>query len=284
MTNEIVKFSNQFNAQPLRRFDAIHLDLLLAVASKVRDKGTDEVTFTFQELRDLADIKNKMSNEQFAYTIAEVNARLLALNFRYEDERQIVQFALFHRFVTDKVSETLTVSVDEDFKFLLNDLTSKFTRFELHEFTDLRSSYAKEFYRRAKQYRSTGTWSVSLEEFRNLLDIPKSYSLSDIDKRVLNPICLELEPLINLQFKKSYAKPRGRGRSRLVGYVFSFNTEHYSPSKNGKKVSVVTPKPERYSPSEYANTFDVEEYKKSHDGLTPREVAKRESNKTESHS
>lgn len=273
MTNEIVKFSNQFNAQPLRRFDAIHLDLLLAVASKVRDKGTDEVTFTFQELRNLANIKNKMSNEQFAYTIAEVNARLLALNFRYEDERQIVQFALFHRFVTDKVSETLTVSVDEDFKFLLNDLTSKFTRFELHEFTDLKSSYAKEFYRRAKQYRSTGTWVVSIEEFRNLLDIPKSYSLSDIDKRVLNPIRLELEPLINLQFKKTYAKPRGRGRSRLVGYEFSFNTEHYSPSKNSKKVSTVTPVPSRFMRADDTPKFDIEAYKREHEGRSPRKQA-----------
>lgn len=48
------------------------------------------------------------------------------------------------------------------FSFLLNDLTSQFTRFELAEFTALRSSYDKECYRRLKQYRKTGVWKVSL--------------------------------------------------------------------------------------------------------------------------
>lgn len=280
--NEIVKFSNQFNNQPLRKFDAIHLDLLLAVASKVRDKGTDEVAFTFQELRELADIKKNLSNEEFAYTIAEVNARLLALNFRYEDEREIVQFALFQRFRTDKIDGTLTVAVNKEFAFLLNDLTSKFTRFELDEFTSLTSSYSKEFYRRAKQYRSTGVWKVSLEDFKRLLDIPESYRASNVNSRVINPIVDELGPLMNLQVERTYERPsRGRGRSRLSGFVFTFDSEHYSQPEKSKKRVEVTPKPERYTRDEDTNAFDLDAYKKSHDGLTPREYAKRASKKTE---
>ena len=54
-----------------------------------------------------------------------------------------------HRHTAPK--RTLTVSVNSRFSFLLNDLTSQFTRFELAEFTALRSSYAKECYRRLEQ-------------------------------------------------------------------------------------------------------------------------------------
>ena len=54
MSDEIVKYSNQFNNQALRKFTALDLDLLMAIASRVRDKGTDEVAFTFEELKRLA--------------------------------------------------------------------------------------------------------------------------------------------------------------------------------------------------------------------------------------
>ena len=154
MSDEIVKYSNQFNNQALRKFTALDLDLLMAIASRVRDKGTDEVAFTFEELKRLAGLQRNMTNDEFAKQIANVNRRLLALNFEFQnEEHDIIQFALFAGFVTSPTKRTLTVSVNSRFSFLLNDLTSQFTRFELAEFTALRSSYAKECYRRLKQYR-----------------------------------------------------------------------------------------------------------------------------------
>ena len=53
MSNEIVKFSNQFNNVALKKFDAVHLDVLMAIASRVREKGTATVEFSFEELRGL---------------------------------------------------------------------------------------------------------------------------------------------------------------------------------------------------------------------------------------
>ena len=189
MSDEIVKYSNQFNNQALRKFTALDLDLLMAIASRVRDKGTDEVAFTFEELKRLAGLQRNMTNDEFAKQIANVNRRLLALNFEFQnEEHDIIQFALFAGFVTSPTKRTLTVSVNSRFSFLLNDLTSQFTRFELAEFTALRSSYAKECYRRLKQYRQTGVWKVSLEDFRRLLDVPKSYRPSEINKYVLKPL------------------------------------------------------------------------------------------------
>lgn len=39
MSNEIVKFSNQFNNVALKKFDAVHLDVLMAIASRVRRRA-----------------------------------------------------------------------------------------------------------------------------------------------------------------------------------------------------------------------------------------------------
>lgn len=227
MSNEIVKYSNQFNNQALRKFTALDLDLLMAIASRVRDKGTDEVAFTFEELKRLAGLQRNMTNDEFAKQIANVNRRLLALNFEFQnEEHDIIQFALFAGFVTSPTKRTLTVSVNSRFSFLLNDLTSQFTRFELAEFTALRSSYAKECYRRLKQYRQTGVWKVSIDEFRRLLDVPESYQARDLNKRVLKPIQDELGPLLNLvAHKKFQKKGSGRGGRSLVGFEFEFDPE-----------------------------------------------------------
>ena len=195
MANEIVKYSNQFNAQALRRFTALDLDLLMAIAARVRDKEIDEVTFTFEELRRLAHVKKNLTDKELAARIVEVNDRLLACRFKFQDDSRTVQFTLFSGFETDWKTAKLLVAVNPRFSFLLNDLTSQFTRFELAEFTALKSSYAKETYRRLKQYRQTGIWKVSIEEFRRLLDVPESYQTRDLNKRVLKPIQDELDEI-----------------------------------------------------------------------------------------
>lgn len=226
MGNEVVKISNQFNNQALRKFNAVHLDLLMAIASKMRDKGTDQVDFTFAELRKLASLEKNLTNKQLSKQIIETNRRLLALNFEYKDGSVTLQFPLFTLFKTNEDQGTLSVSVNSQFAFLLNNLTSEFTRFELEQFTDLHSSYAKECYRRLKQFRQTGLWRVSLADFRRLLDVPKSYSTSDFNRYVLKPIEDELYPLLHVRIKKIYQKNKaGRGRSALTALEFHFDKE-----------------------------------------------------------
>lgn len=236
MSNEVVKFSNQFNNQALRKFTALDLDVLMAISTKVRDKGTDEVDFSFDEIRHLTHMRYNLTNAQLARQIVEVNHRLLALNFMLQDGSETIQFALFSSFRTNATEGTLRVRVNSEFAFLLNDLTSEFTRFELREFVDLRSSYAKEFYRRARQYRSTGVWAISLDDFKRLLDVPKSYRVTNINQIVLRPIQKELGSRIHLTIERRYRKKSpGRGRRSLSGFVFHFRF----PEEGRKPVTVI---------------------------------------------
>lgn len=275
MSNEIVKFSNQFNNQALRRFNAIHLDLLMAIASRVRDKGTSEVCFTFDDLRKLIHDKYNLTNTAFAKKIIETNERLIMLHFMFRDGSKTIQFPLFTEFETDERAATLKVKVNEKFAFLLNDLTSEFTRFELEQFAELKSSYAKECFRRLKQYRQTGVWNVSLEDFRRLLDVPKSYTTTNFNKFVLQPIIDELEPLVHLKVKKVYQKKgSGRGRSSLVGFEFHFDKEFTPDQRQRAAARAERAKREADRAAESSTPkFDIEAYKAAHDGRTPRQQA-----------
>ena len=71
------------------------------------------------------------------------------------------------------------------FSFLLNDLTSQFTRFELAEFTALRPATPRSATGGSSSTDKPVCGKVSLEDFRRLLDVPKSYRPSEINKYVL---------------------------------------------------------------------------------------------------
>jgi len=106
----------------------------------------------------------------------------------------------------------------------------EFTQFELDEFIHIQSTYAKTAYRLLKQYRTTGWWKVTLEDFRLLLDIPNSYRPSNIDQQILKPILEQLggseEDAIFKNLKVTKDKKAGRGRGGvLTGYTFSFEKE-----------------------------------------------------------
>ena len=225
MENEIVKYNNDFNNQALRSFTAEELNLLITLFHKLKEKGTNIFEYSFYELKKLIRLEKNMTTKEFVNTIMNVNKKLLSLNYTYRENNTIVQMIIFKTFKIKIDKQILMISLNEDFRFLLNDFNKEWTRFELKEFITLKSSYTKEFYRRMKQFKNTGFWRCSLDEFRYLMDIPESYKVVNIDTRVLKPIMKELGEKYNLKIEKKYGFSGGRGRSRVVGFEFRFNTE-----------------------------------------------------------
>lgn len=227
--NEIVKYENRLNEVPLRNFNPIDLDLLMYFCHRFKDKKGESIIFEFAEIKEAIGYQKKHKSKTFIDDLLKMNGKLLSCNFMFHKENgDISQFALFDEFTTSPQNETITVSIHPNFQFLLNKGDEKewfFTRFELDSFLSIKSSYAKECYRRLKQFRTTGWWEVPIDEFRRLLDIPDSYRMREIDTRVLKPIEKELSPLFdNLKIRK--IKKRGRGRGGVVDKLeFKFDKE-----------------------------------------------------------
>lgn len=223
--NEIVKYHNDLTDLPLRKFNAAELDLLMTICSKCKYQDTAVLKISFDDLEKLANYKAD-NKKRLADDIRKTNKKLLELNIMLRDAENpgtTVQFALFSRFVTSEEKQTLEVKVNEEFKYILNDLTGNFTRFELEEFVQLKSSYAKACYRQLKRYRDTGFWTVSIEQFRELMDIPKSYRISHINTSVLKPIEEELSTVFkHFTISKDYGSGRGKP---VIGLIFHFDPE-----------------------------------------------------------
>lgn len=227
--NNIVKYHNNFNGIGLRNFNSNELNILMAICSRMKEKGEEEITFHFDKLKKLINYSDNTS-ATFVKDLESTYDKLISIKLKVGDERRFVKFVLFTRYSVDMEEKTVEIAVNKEFSWVLNELNVTFTAFELKEFLSLKSSYAKEFYRRMKQFKSTGIWRVSIEEFRKLLDISEKYKIGEIDKWVLKPIQKELGDRFNLKIKKLYNK-KSRGRPSVSGFIFTFLKEDLEQRK-----------------------------------------------------
>ncbi|HDZ3365363.1 TPA: RepB family plasmid replication initiator protein, partial [Staphylococcus aureus] len=132
------------------------------------------------------------------------------------------KFVLFTGYEVNVDEQELIVSINPKLKHVLNEITADFTKFELKEMTHLKSTYSKNMFRLLKQYKHTGYFKIQVDDFRERLDIPKSYRMTHINQKVLTPIINELSFIFNnLNINKIKAK---KGR-KIEWLEFTFDAE-----------------------------------------------------------
>ena len=231
---EIVKYSNDLHKLKIGNFGEMEQNLLFGILANCRDKY-DEFVMTLAELNEFSPSRKYTANEmlQKALSLRESIFKLDFSVIKSKDENYHEQdiYNLFSRFTicyngkkNDFKNAELTeirLKVNEDFRELIANLTKEFTQYELEEFIFLNSRYTKTIYRYLKQFRTTGIWRVSWDDFKEILGIPSSYKMCDIDKRILEPSIKQLQEPLNL-FERSrtpfknlkYTKIKGKGRGR----------------------------------------------------------------------
>lgn len=256
MSKLAVKYNNDLNSIPLRNFTSSELNIFLTICANIKEKNCDLVTYDFDKLRELARYEST-SIERFVADLKSTYSKLLSTSYTLEDERYIESFTLFNRYTIDKKKQTVEIQVNENFKYILNDLNlGNFTRFELREYTDINSTYSKALYMRLKQWKSAGKWEVTLDEFKRVLSIPNSYKMSAIDNRILKLAEVDLAPFFKgLKIQKLDRNNKESGKGRPVKkLVFTFQQQDDS---------ILKIQPNKYALGKYENVYLTEdEHKK----------------------
>ena len=233
MTNEIVKHHNDLNTVIMRKWTAEEMNFFFAIIAKVRDEGTRLMRFDTDELRNLA--SKDFHLERWSQTMKSVADKVVDLKYYERTEHSYAVMNLFSYFRVDEKERIVEVEVSSKFEYVVNKLEAQFTQYELAEFTNIRSTYAKTAYRLFKQWRTKGKREFMIAEFRTLLDMPDYYKPSEIDRLVLKPILSQLSPYFqNLKVKKIKSNKRG---NPVLGYEFTWNaekSESYDPNKFNK--------------------------------------------------
>ena len=233
MANEIVKHHNDLNTVIMRKWTAEEMNFFFAIIAKVRDEGTRLMRFDTDELRNLA--SKDFHLERWSQTMKSVADKVVDLKYYERTEHSYAVMNLFSYFRVDEKERIVEVEVSSKFEYVINKLEAQFTQYELAEFTNIRSTYAKTAYRLFKQWRIKGKREFMIAEFRTLLDMPDYYKPSEIDRLVLKPILSQLSPYFqNLKVKKIKSNKRG---NPVLGYEFTWNpekSESYDPNKFNK--------------------------------------------------
>lgn len=236
MSNEIVKHHNDLNTVIMRKWTAEEMNFFFAIITKVRDEGTRLMKFDTDELRNLA--SKDFHLDRWSQTMKSVADKVVDLKYYERTEHSYAVMNLFSYFRVDERECVVEVEVSSRFEYVINKLEAQFTQYELAEFTNIRSTYAKTAYRLLKQWRTVGRKEFKIDEFKTLLDMPVSYKSSEIDRAVITPILKQLSPYFeDLKVKKIKSKKRG---NPVLAYEFTWKKEvagTYDPDKFNKPKS-----------------------------------------------
>jgi plasmid replication initiation protein len=232
MVSETVVYRNEMNLVPLRKFTSTEVNLFFTLCNKLKEQDTRKLQIPFDDLKHLSNYYSR-SQERFIKDLEHVYDKMLQLTYTERNGKSFEKFVLFTSYKVDIEEQYLSISVNPDLKHILNSITADFTKFELQEMTHLKSTYAKNMFRLLKQFKHTGYFKILVGDFRERLDIPKSYRMSEIDKYVLKPIIKELGAIFkNLNISKVKAK-----KGRKIEYLeFNFIPEKRIHSKRQAKI------------------------------------------------
>ena len=228
----MIKYHNNLNKIALKGFNQRELGIFFAICSIMKEKGIQELEITFSELEKIVGISFKDKSELVDY-IRNMSRKLLDLKIESSENGVFINFVLFRTLITDTNTEKLTIRVNEDFSYILNDLTKHFTLFELKDFNQLNSIYAKHLYRLLKQFKYTGMFRIEISEFRRLFDIPMSYRMTDINRRVLTPAMKEVS-----QFFTSLSLIKEKEGKNIKYLKFTFDKEKRVVTKEDNTVDI----------------------------------------------
>ena len=213
MSGETVIYRNEMNLVPFRNFTSVELDLFFAMCNKLKEQQSSTLHLSFNELKDISKYNhNQRNNKRFVEDLQRVYDKMLQITYKRESDDIIERFVLFNHYKIHKSDKYLEISTSPQLIHILNSITADFTK----------------LFRLLKQFKHTGFLKFKIDDFRDRLDIPKSYKMNDINKRVLKPIIEELGFLFpNLRINKIKAS-----KGRKIAYIeFIFEAEQRVHSK-----------------------------------------------------
>lgn len=224
---QVTQYKNQVNTIPMRNWTAEEMNFFFAVLTKLRDEGTKEIVMDKYQLAELAQY-SVTHNKRYRDTIKSLVDKIGTLTYIEETKNSYESMPLFLKFKAtwedDLTNMQLILKVNPDFEYILNRWNEgNWTKFLLEEFIKIESTYSKTLFRLLKQWKTVGKREFTLDEFKKLMDIPKSYQNGIINHRIINNSIKDLEPHFkDLKVKTIKANTRG---NPVIGYKFTWDPE-----------------------------------------------------------
>ena len=182
-----VKYANEFNLTNLQALERIEMDLFFAILSVLAKEKVLSIEIPFDVLNRAAEIysrkysKARQKNffENLGNKLTDLKAVALTGDKNKEEKKngKIIFMPLWSKFIIDFDRDVVVANLNPEFAnyFFDIELGRGFSQFELAEFITLKSKYSKTLFRQFIQM-FRGEWTVKIDQLREILNIPESYS------------------------------------------------------------------------------------------------------------
>lgn len=239
-SKKVVAYDNRFNSLKLSVLTKLELNILNFFLYSLKDKEENDVIIPLADIRKYAKIKrtdnqkliaNLTNDKGLIFSLGDKLSRMqIPVSFEEAGIKFNGKFNLFKGYAVSEDEKYFYLSIDPDYKFLVNELCERFTMYSLEDYTKVKSQYSGLMFQILSQWNSIGKYEISVEELKEKLGIPDSYRMCDINTRIIKKIEVELAPFfVNLEVEK---KKKGKN---IIGYIFSWGK---NKEKLNKKIEI----------------------------------------------
>ena len=219
--NDIVKYNNVLNKLNMGKLEEKELELFFALCLELKNKETDEVFIN------ITDFKNKYnmgrSNQRFEKYMEIVLEKFLETKMIIKTAKTLELGNFFRKFKLEFETNTLYVQLDNDYKFILNNLVEMYTQFSFKQYQELKSKYAKRLMPKLCQWQGTKKIEYKKDDLFEILGVTENYKkdLGNFRKRILKPATDELKKV----FYNLKVTPLKNRSAKIDGYSFVWSTK-----------------------------------------------------------
>ena len=219
--SDIVKYNNVLNKLNMGKLEEKELELFFALCLELKEKGTDEVFIN------ITDFKNKYnmgrSNQRFEKYMEIVLEKFLETKMVIKTAKTLELGNFFRKFKLEFETNTLYVQLDNDYKFILNNLVEMYTQFSFKQYQELKSKYAKRLMPKLCQWQGTKKIEYKKDDLFEILGVTENYKkdLGNFRKRILKPATDELKKV----FYNLKVTPLKNRSAKIDGYSFVWSNK-----------------------------------------------------------
>ncbi len=207
-TKLTVKYHNDLNDIQFGVFSARELDMFMIVLNAIRvslDNGEIKPNsryisreYSFAQIREWLNLSTRNCSD------ARLVERIKAIGYKVTRIQTFVStpskgsgyLTLCPRFWIGGRADTVQVDFNMDYLYLLADISTHYTSFELREYLSLNHIGTKILYHKIKQYKMSGHVSFSdIDTFRKQMALPDTARARQIIARIVEPAVEELKPI-----------------------------------------------------------------------------------------
>lgn len=198
-----LKHHKDFHKVQFQNLTTIQRNLTLVLCYKLMNQESNLLEFDVKEIIEMTGYKPLKKGDNIYKHLERTYDVLKNITIKIDKNNGVKKFVLFTVFETFEDTGKVKIKVNSEYRYLLNQVTTPFTLQNLIEYSGLKSNYSQLLYSLLKEWEKKKECIFTIEDFRNDLGIPLTYSIDTINKRVFKQIFKDLPPYFpNLKLEK----------------------------------------------------------------------------------